>query len=189
MTTTLSTQLLVGAYSQGWFPMADSRDDDNIWWYQPEVRGIIPMDTFRVSSNVLRLIRRGGYTVKMDQSFGEVVRLCAERDHTWISEEIVRAYSQLCLDGYAHSVEIWKNDQLVGGLYGARIGNAFFGESMFHIEPEMDKIALWHCHQYLMQTGCELWDTQYYTEHLGRFGCIEIAHDDYMVLLRKAVGV
>jgi leucyl/phenylalanyl-tRNA---protein transferase len=187
MGQTLNTQLLVEAYSQGWFPMSDSREDNTIWWYQPEVRGIIPMDQFHMSRNVMRLIHRGGYDVKMDHAFEEVMRLCAIREHTWISDEIIRSYSQLCLDGYAHSVEIWKNNSLVGGLYGVRIGKAFFGESMFHTVPDMDKIALWHCHQYLMHTGCELWDTQYYTEHLGRFGCVEINHRDYMERLKMAL--
>jgi leucyl/phenylalanyl-tRNA--protein transferase len=187
MGLTLNTQLLVGAYSQGWFPMADSREDDKIWWYQPEVRGIIPLARFHMSKNVTRVINRGGYEVRMNHSFDEVMRLCAERDHTWISDEIIRAYTQLCVDGYAHSVEIWKDDTLVGGLYGVRIGKAFFGESMFHIAPDMDKIALWHCHQFLMQVGCELWDTQYYTEHLGRFGCVEIEHKDYIELLKLAI--
>jgi leucyl/phenylalanyl-tRNA---protein transferase len=187
MGLTLNTQLLVGAYSQGWFPMSDSREDNKIWWYQPEVRGVIPMDAFHMSKNVMRLIKRGGYVVKIDSSFAEVVRLCAERDHTWISDEIIRAYTQLQLDGFAHSVEIWTGDRMVGGLYGVCIGRAFFGESMFHTEPDMDKIALWHCHQYLMQIGCELWDTQYYTEHLGRFGCVEIDHEDYLELLKKAI--
>jgi leucyl/phenylalanyl-tRNA--protein transferase len=183
----LNTQLLVGAYSQGWFPMADSRDDDKIWWYQPEIRGIIPLDEFHMSKNVMRLIRQGNYEVKIDHSFAEVVRLCANRDHTWISDEILRAYTQLQVDGFAHSVEIWRGDSMIGGLYGASVGRAFFGESMFHIEPEMDKVALWYCHQHLVNHGYELWDTQYYTEHLGRFGCIEIAHDDYMKLLNKAL--
>ncbi len=187
MVQVLHTELLLGAYSQGWFPMADSRADDNIWWYQPEIRGIIPLADFHMSKNVMRLIKRGGYEVRMDQSFEEVVRCCAERDQTWISDEIIRAYTQLQTDGYAHSVEIWKGGGMVGGLYGVSIERAFFGESMFHLEPDMDKVALWHCHQYLLQNGYELWDTQYYTEHLGRFGCVEIAHEEYLVLLDHAI--
>jgi len=183
----LNTQLLVAAYSQGWFPMAASRAGRTVRWYQPEVRGIIPIDGFRMSQNVMRLIRRGGYDVRMDYAFDDVMRKCAERDETWISDEIIKSYSQLCSDGFAHSVEIWKNDLMVGGLYGASIGHAFFGESMFHIEPEMDKVALWHCHQFLVQNSYQLWDTQYYTEHLGRFGCIEIGHKDYMELLKVAI--
>jgi leucyl/phenylalanyl-tRNA---protein transferase len=167
--------------------MADSRLEHKVWWYQPEIRGIIPMDAFHMSKNVIRLINRGGYDVMIDHSFSEVVRLCAERDDTWISDEIIRAYTQLQADGYAHSVEIWKNGELVGGLYGVSIGRAFFGESMFHIEPDMDKVALWHCHQYLQLNGFVLWDTQYYTEHLGRFGCIEIDHENYMELLKVAI--
>src|SRR5690606_16385620 len=105
--------------------------------------------------------------------------LCAERDETWISDEIIRAYTQLQKDGYAHSVEIWRNDELIGGLYGVSLRKAFFGESMFHTEPEMDKVALWHCHDLLLKGGYTLWDTQFYTEHLGRFGCIEIGHKAY----------
>ena len=168
--------------------MADSYGKRRILWYQPEVRGIIPLDSFHMSQNVMRLIRRGGYEVRMDYAFGDVMQRCAERDETWISDEIIRAYTQLNLDGYAHSVEIWKDELMVGGLYGASVGRAFFGESMFHTEPEMDKVALWHCHQFLVQNNYVLWDTQYYTEHLGRFGCIEIGHEDYMVLLNQAIN-
>lgn len=184
----LTTELLVMAYSNGWFPMSESRGDDRINWYQPKVRGIIPLDGFRMSKNVMRLIRRGGYEVTVDRSFERVMRLCAERDETWISDEIIRAYTQLQKDGYAHSVEIWRNDELIGGLYGVSLRKAFFGESMFHTEPEMDKVALWHCHDLLLKGGYTLWDTQFYTEHLGRFGCIEIGHKAYMKHLKSALS-
>lgn len=184
----LTTELLVMAYSNGWFPMSESRGDDRINWYQPKVRGIIPLDGFRMSKNVMRLIRRGGYEVTVDRSFERVMHLCAERDETWISDEIIRAYTQLQKDGYARSVEIWRNDELIGGLYGVSLRKAFFGESMFHTEPEMDKVALWHCHDLLLKGGYTLWDTQFYTEHLGRFGCIEIGHKEYMKRLKAALS-
>lgn len=188
MSQAITTELLLNAYSRGWFPMSDSRDDDQIQWYQPKVRGIIPLDGFRMSKNVMRLIRKGGYEVAIDGSFDRVVRLCAEREETWISDVIINAYAQLHLDGYAHSIEIWRNGDLIGGLYGVSIRRAFFGESMFHIVPDMDKVALWHCHEFLTKGNYTLWDTQFYTEHLGRFGCVEMDHKTYMKHLKTALA-
>ena len=183
----LTTQLLIRSYSQGWFPMSEDRDDTDVHWYQPEIRGIIPLDEFHVSKNIQRIIRQSNYEVTMNTCFREVMEACADRNETWISDIILDAYTQLHLDGYAQSVEIWKDGDLVGGLYGVSIRRAFFGESMFHTHPEMDKIALWHCHQYLVANHYLLWDTQFYTDHLGRFGCKEIPHAEYIQKLEEAL--
>lgn len=188
MSQPISTELLLNAYSRGWFPMSDSRHDNEVHWYQPTIRGVIPIDGFHMSKNVMRLIRRGGYEVSIDLEFERVMRMCAERDETWISEAIIEAYTRLQVEGFAHSIEIWRSGDLVGGLYGVSIRRAFFGESMFHTEPEMDKVALWYCHDFLSKAGYTLWDTQYYTEHLGRFGCVEMDHKTYMKHLKTALA-
>lgn len=167
--------------------MADSKDADDVEWYTARQRGIIPMDNFHMSSNVMRLIRRGEFKVKIDTAFRNVMEACADRETTWINPLIINSYEMLNKMGYAHSVEIYTKGKLTGGLYGVALGGAFFGESMFHYEPETDKIALYYCHQILEQNGFELWDTQFYTDHLGRFGCVEIGADEYEERLESAL--
>lgn len=185
----LSTPVLVQAYMQAYFPMSNHKEEDTIEWYQPEKRGIIPLDKFRASKNVIRLIQQGDYEVSMNTCFRDVIEACANREETWISKSLIDAYTKLHEDGFAYSVEIWQNKQLVGGLYGVSIRRAFFGESMFHTQPEMDKLALWYCHKFLVENEYSLWDTQYYTEHLAQFGCIEIPHEEYEELLAEALKV
>lgn len=180
-------EILLEAYSQGIFPMAESKDEENVNWYSATKRGIIPMDAFHVSANVRRIIRQQKFTVKINTRFRDIVEACADRESTWINDLILNSYEELHRFGNAHSVEIFKGKILVGGLYGVHLGAVFFGESMFRREPEADKIALYYCHQILKKNGFELWDTQFYTEHLGRFGCIEIDADEYNILLRKAL--
>lgn len=183
----ISPDALLKAYSQGIFPMAESKDAKDVDWYTARQRGIIPMDNFHMSSNVMRLIRRGDFTVKVDGDFRKVMESCADRETTWINPLIIDSYEMLNKMGYAHSVEIYTDGKLSGGLYGVALGGAFFGESMFHYEPETDKIALYYCHQILDQNGFELWDTQFYTEHLGRFGCVEIEAGEYEQRLARAL--
>lgn len=146
------------------------------------------MDRFRVSGNVRRIIRQGRYNIAVNKNFRAVVEACADRKTTWISDIIIRSYCNLNEMGHAHSVEIY-NDQnrLTGGLYGVSVGAAFFGESMFKKDKETDKIALWHCHKILENNGFELWDTQFYTEHLSQFGCVEISQYRYNNLLKQAL--
>ena len=178
---------LLSAYAQGIFPMADSKDAADVLWYSAVERGVIPMDQFKVSSNVMRLIKKAPIRVTYNKAFKQVMKFCAERDSSWISKVIINSYTELNKLGFAHSVEIWKDDELVGGLYGVRLGKAFFGESMFKKEKEMDKVALFYCHQWLKEWGCELWDTQFYTDHLAQFGCIEISAESYRKLLDRAL--
>ncbi len=179
---------LLDAYSQGIFPMSESRHDTTVGWYSARERGVIPIDSFRVSSNVQRMIRQGRYSCKINTRFRRVMQECANRQTTWISGLIINSFEVLHLAGHAHSVEMYnKEGQLAGGLYGVSLGSAFFGESMFKNEEEADKVALWHCHQILRKNGFTLWDTQFYTDHLAQFGCIEIPSDEYYKRLDEAL--
>ncbi len=181
-------EILLNAYSQGIFPMSESRDDTGVGWYSSRVRGIIPMDSFRVSSNIKRIIRQGRFECRVNTCFRRVVEECADRNSTWISELIINSYEVLHLARHAHSVEMFDREgNLAGGLYGVTLGAAFFGESMFRHQKEADKAALWHCNEILQKNGFILWDTQFYTEHLAQFGCVRISRDEYSRLLKNAL--
>lgn len=179
---------LLSGYAKGIFPMSESRHDPGYQWFTARRRGIIPIDKFRVSGNVQRIIRQGRYKPEINRRFKTVMEECANRESTWISDLIINSFVLLHEMGYAHSVEMLNDDgTLTGGLYGVAIGSAFFGESMFKHDKEADKVALWHCHQILQRNGFELWDTQYYTDHLAQFGCVEIPGNEYMERLEKAL--
>jgi len=181
-------EVLLNGYRQGIFPMSETRDDDSVGWYSARKRGIIPIESFRVSSNVERIIRQDRFECRVDTRFRDVMIACADRDTTWISDLIIDSFEVLHLGGHAHSVEMYNGaGELAGGLYGVSLGAAFFGESMFKYEKEADKAALWHCHRLLQNNGFELWDTQFYTDHLAQFGCIEIGADQYGKKLNKAL--
>lgn len=181
-------EALLDAYSKGIFPMSESRDDDTVNWYSARKRGIIPMNEFKVSGNVQRIIRQGRFSCRINTRFREVMELCANRDTTWISDIIIQSFEVLHMAGHAHSVEMYNvDDKLAGGLYGVSLGGAFFGESMFRNQKEADKVALWHCHRILEKNGFELWDTQFYTNHLAQFGCNEISPEEYSRRLEKAL--
>lgn len=182
-------EILLEAYAQGIFPMADSREDKEVEWYSARKRGVISLDEFHTPKNVLRIIRQERFSIKVDENFREVVIACANRETTWINDLIINSYDILNQSGNAHSVEIYKDDELVGGLYGVALGGAFFGESMFRKEKEADKVALFYCHQILKENGFILWDTQFYTDHLGRFGCKEVEANKYELLLEKALKI
>jgi leucyl/phenylalanyl-tRNA--protein transferase len=182
-------EILLEAYSQGIFPMADSREDEEVDWYSARKRGVIPLNEFHMTKNVMRIIRQGRFEVRVDENFRDVVKACADRETTWINDLIINSYDILNQSGNAHSVEIYKDENLAGGLYGVTLGGAFFGESMFQKEKEADKVALYSCHQILKKNGFTLWDTQFYTEHLGRFGCKEIEAKKYEKLLEEALKI
>ncbi len=182
----ISPELLLGGYESGFFPMADSQAGE-IKWYCPDPRGIIPLDGFKIPRSLRQTLRRSPFDVRVDTSFESVIRHCAEREETWISEKIIENYVLLHRMGHAHSVESWRNEELVGGLYGASLGAAFFGESMFSRARDASKICLVHLVQRLKEHEFELLDTQFITPHLARFGAIEIPRDEYLRLLRKAV--
>ena len=182
----LTPELLVRAYCAGIFPMGDSRRRQ-IRWYAPDPRAIIPLESFHVPRSVGRTIRRGTFEVRVNTAFGEVIRACAARRETWISAEIIRAYSELHALGLAHSVEAWQSGALAGGLYGVALGGAFFGESMFTRVRDASKVALAALVERLRARGFVLLDTQFLTEHLARFGAVEIPRDEYLLLLRHAL--
>jgi len=184
--TRLTPELLISAYVQGIFPMGI---EGRIGWFSPDPRGILPLDGFHVSKSLAQSVRSNRFEIRIDSAFETVVRRCATRpDGTWISESIINAYAELHHLGCAHSVEAWRSDRLVGGLYGVALGGAFFGESMFHTERDASKVALVALVERMRLRGYSLLDIQYATPHLERFGAIEIRRSDYLKRLELALG-
>jgi leucyl/phenylalanyl-tRNA--protein transferase len=189
----IEPELLVSAYASGWFPMAV--DGGEIRWFSPDPRGIIPLDGFTVPRRLARVWRQGRFRITVDAAFVEVMRSCAEIERdpddpgTWITDEIVESYAALHRRGLAHSVEAWRDDRLVGGLYGVALGGAFFGESMFHRETDASKIALMALVERLNARGYVLLDTQWTTPHLEQFGATEIPRREYLRRLERALRV
>jgi leucyl/phenylalanyl-tRNA--protein transferase len=187
----LSPELLLRGYAAGIFPMAEDADDPSIHWVDPDQRGILPLDGVHVPRSLAKVVRRGTFDVRTDTAFADVVDACAEptpdRPLTWINEEIRDLYLGLFSIGHAHSVECWAEGNLVGGLYGVRLGGAFFGESMFSRRTDASKVALVHLCARLKAGGFTLLDTQFLTSHLQRFGAIEIARADYRERLADAL--
>lgn len=175
----LTPELVVAAYQQGIFPMADPDAGDAVYWYAPDPRAVLPLDAFHVPRNLARLVRRGRFRVTRDQAFEAVLHACADRASTWISGEIARVYTALHRAGLAHSVECWEGARLAGGLYGVALGGAFFGESMFHRARDASKVALVGLVEHLRARGFRLLDTQYSTPHLAQFGVVEIPRAAY----------
>ena len=183
----LTPELILRAYSMGIFPMAHPELDDEIYWHAPDPRGILPLEDFHVPKNLAKLVRQERFEVVSDRSFEEVMRCCADRETTWISEEIIAAYTALHEMGYAHSMEAWQDDELVGGLYGVALGGAFFGESMFFRVSNASKVALVHLVRRMRRSGFVLLDTQYVTDHLRQFGAKEIPRARYEERLEEAL--
>ncbi|MBP1850563.1 leucyl/phenylalanyl-tRNA--protein transferase [Rhizobium halophytocola] len=187
----ITPDILLRAYSIGLFPMADSADDPELFWVEPEIRGIIPLDQFHVSKSLAKAMAKRPFEVRFDTAFHAVVDKCAEpaddRPSTWINVEIKSLYSALHTMGHAHSVEAWEGDELVGGLYGVSLGTAFFGESMFSRRTNASKICLVHLVERLRQQGFTLLDTQFTTDHLKTFGAVDIPKEDYRILLEDAM--
>jgi leucyl/phenylalanyl-tRNA--protein transferase len=184
----LDPNIVLYAYTQGVFPMAHPEEGNAVYWHEPHLRGIIPLDGFKVSKNLAREFRSGKYDYCIDRDFEAVLRACAEREETWISDEIMEVYLALHEMGYAHSFEVWKGEELVGGLYGVAMGRAFFGESMFHRVSNASKLALVFLVEYLRQQQFTLLDTQFQTEHLAQFGTIEIPQEAYLKMLAEALA-
>ncbi len=191
--TTLDPDLLLRAYSVGVFPMASTRDAADVFWVEPKKRGVLPLDRFHLSRSLAKLLRADRFAVTVDRAFPRVVAGCAEatagRPDTWINPSIERAYAELHRRGYAHSVEAWDGERLVGGLYGVRLGGAFFGESMFSRAANASKVALAHLVARLRVGGFQLLDCQFLTDHLASLGTIEVGRDDYVALLDRALGL
>lgn len=188
----ITPDILLRAYALGVFPMGESGQSDDIYWIDPELRGILPLDRFHIPRRLARTVRQDVFDVRLDTSFREVMQLCAEntddRRDTWINETILDAYCDLHARGHAHSVECWQDGKLVGGLYGVSLGAAFFGESMFSRVRDASKVALVHLVARLIAGGYCLLDTQFVTSHLTQFGAIEIPREDYRELLSEAVA-
>jgi leucyl/phenylalanyl-tRNA---protein transferase len=191
MSVGLTPELLLRAYAAGIFPMAEAADDPELYWVDPVQRGILPLDEFHLPRRLARTIRSERFSIECDRDFAAVMRGCAEpsadRPQTWINDEIVAVYSALHADGHAHSVEAYNGAALVGGLYGVSLGGAFFGESMFSRVTDASKVALAHLVAHLIRGGYRLLDTQFVTEHLQRFGAIEISRARYRHVLAEAL--
>ncbi|GBD43251.1 Leucyl/phenylalanyl-tRNA--protein transferase [bacterium HR40] len=187
----LPPELILSAYANGLFPMAKDRDDPTIHWLDPIRRGVIPLDRFHIPRSLKKTLRKRPFEIRIDHAFSEVVHACAEptsdRPRTWLNDELIDAYVAMAERGFAHSVECWQEGRLVGGLYGVALGGAFFGESMFSRVRDASKVALVELVCRLRVGGFELLDTQFVTDHLRRFGAIEISRQDYRIRLRRAV--
>jgi leucyl/phenylalanyl-tRNA---protein transferase len=187
----VTPQILLRAYAAGVFPMAESAEDTALYWVEPEFRGILPLDRFHVSHSLSKTIRRRKFEVRVDTAFAEVIGGCAEktteRRSTWINSRIRSLYTQLHKMGFCHSVEAWREGELKGGLYGVRIGAAFFGESMFSRQRDASKVALVHLVARLKRGGFRLLDAQFINDHLKQFGAIEVARASYQRMLDQAI--
>jgi len=186
----IQASTLLEAYASGWFPMAVAPGE--IRWYSPDPRGIIPLGTFHVPRRLARALRGGRFEIRVDTAFSEVIVACSKRvdaEGNWIDEEIIDSYRNLHALGFAHSIEAWQDDRLVGGLYGVALGGAFFGESMFHRVPDASKAALVALVDLLHARGFTLLDTQWVTDHLAQFGAIEIPRRRYLRLLDQALRI
>jgi len=187
----LSANVIVQAYRAGIFPMAQSSDDPDIFWVSPEKRGIIPLDGFHISKSLKKAIKNSNFEIKIDNDFAAIIHSCANfgtaRETTWINPTIISLYSELFEQKICHTVEVYQNEKLVGGLYGLSIGGAFFGESMFHTATNASKVALACLVRRLQIGGYILLDTQFITDHLVSMGGIEISRDDYLSRLDNAL--
>lgn len=187
-TLDLSAELLLSAYAAGIFPMGSDSDPDTLYWVDPPMRGILPLDGLHISKSLKKRIRRGEYEVRVNHDFAGTMQDCADRSETWINDVIVEAYTDLHLRGFAHSIETWQDRERVGGLYGVSLGAGFFGESMFSRAADASKVALVWLVARLRAGGYQLLDTQFTTEYLESLGVIEIPRKAYKTKLANAIG-
>lgn len=191
----ITADLIIHAYAQGIFPMAETASSQDVYWVDPELRGIIPLDEFHLPRKLARKIRQAPFDIKIDTSFFNVIEGCAAsvadqgRKETWINNQIISFYAQLFERGIVHTVECWQGNKLVGGLYGVSIGGAFCGESMFHTVTDASKVALAYLVARLKAGGYCLLDTQFITPHLSQFGAMEIPRHDYKMRLIQALEI
>jgi leucyl/phenylalanyl-tRNA---protein transferase len=184
----LDPRLLLQGYATGIFPMADSRDANELFWVEPRNRAIIPLNRFHISRSLRRTLRTGPFTVTRDRDFAAVITACADREETWINDELEHAMLALHASGHAHSIEVWSGDQLVGGLYGVKLGRAFFGESMFSRMRDASKVAMAWLVARLKAGNFTLLDCQFMTDHLASLGAVSIPRETYVALLSVALG-
>jgi leucyl/phenylalanyl-tRNA--protein transferase len=185
----ITADILLRAYSIGLFPMAESSDSTTLFWVDPKERGVFPLDGLIVSKSLVRTLRSDRFEVCADGCFDAVVAACANREKTWINAEIRRLYRELFEAGRAHSVEVFEDGALVGGLYGVSLAGAFFGESMFHLARDASKVALAHLVARLRLGGYRLLDTQFVTPHLASLGAMEVTRDAYLQMLGQALSI
>ena len=186
--TTLDPRLLLKGYAMGIFPMADSREAEDVFWIEPRQRAIIPIERFHLSRSLRRTLGSGRFIVTLDEDFEGVIAGCADRDETWINADIERAMLALHRLGHAHSVEVWSGRDLVGGTYGVKLGGAFFGESMFSRMTDASKVALAWLIARLKVGSFTLFDCQFMTSHLASLGAVSVPRDRYVALLGAALG-
>jgi leucyl/phenylalanyl-tRNA--protein transferase len=186
--TRLDSRLLLQGYATGVFPMADSRDAQDLYWVEPRYRAILPLDGFHLSRSLAKRLRSGRFRVTLDRAFHAVVLACADREETWINPAIEEAVLDLHARHRAHSVEVWEGEELVGGLYGVRLGGAFFGESMFSRRTDASKVALAWLVARLKVGGFSLLDCQFMTDHLASLGAVTVPRSAYVALLGAAIG-
>jgi leucyl/phenylalanyl-tRNA---protein transferase len=186
---TVTPELLLQAYRAGVFPMAEHRDDPEMFWVDPRKRGVFPLDGFRISRSLAKTLRRDAYHVTLNTAFSDVIDACADRSETWINHEIRALYQELHHMGHAHSLEVWAETRLIGGVYGVTVGGAFCGESMFSRQTDASKIALAWLVDLLRRTGFVLFDTQFLTHHLASLGAVEITRAEYRSHLARALQV
>ena len=188
MSDALDSRMLLRGYAAGIFPMADSRDASDIFWVEPRTRAIIPLDDFHCSRSLARRLRSGCFTLTADRAFHDVLLGCADREETWINPMIERATLGLHATGHAHSIECWRDEQLVGGVYGVKLGRAFFGESMFSRATDASKVALAALVARLKVGGFTLLDCQFMTNHLASLGAVTVSREAYVGSLSAALG-
>ena len=183
----LTPEIMLSAYAQGIFPMAESRDAGDLHWVDPRSRGVFPLSNFHISRSLARRIRQGAYRIRTNSDFSGVVRACAERPETWINDQLFGLYDALHQMGHAQSLEVWEDDTLTGGVFGLTLGAAFFGESMFSRRTDASKIALAYLVDRLNVAGFTLFDTQFLTPHLASLGAVEIPRAAYRAQLADAL--
>ncbi len=183
----LTPELMLTGYAKGIFPMAEARDADTLHWVDPQRRGIFELDNFHISKSLRQAILSTNYTIRTNWAFMEVVRRCAARPETWINAPLFALYDEIHAMGHAHSLEVWQDGELTGGVFGLTLGAAYFGESMFSARPDMSKIALAYLVDRLTQGGFRLFDTQFLTPHLASLGAIEIPRAEYRKRLAAAL--
>jgi len=181
----LTPSLIRSAYANGWFPMAD--EDGSLAWYQPQNRALFPIEGIHVSHSLFRKLKRAEFEIRYDTAFEQVIRACQRPDENWINAEIIRAYTEIHYEGWAHSVEVFRNDEMIGGLYGLALGRCFSAESMFHRQTDASKIALWAAVEHCRNLGFTLFDAQVMNPHLASLGAFEISMEDYLDLLAEAM--
>lgn len=189
MSEPLTPETLLSGYASGVFPMAESRENPEIFWVDPQRRGVIPLDGFHISRRLARTLRTSSFDIRINSDFAKTVEGCADRSETWINDEIFILYLELHKLGFAHSLEVWDSKTLVGGVYGVSLGGAFFGESMFSRRRDASKIALAYLVDRLDRCGFTLFDTQFVTSHLQSLGAKEISRNDYRKALFEALRV